>query len=278
MTLPEAKDQQRHFAILLQRASQVLFHLDQSEQLRTAATEQFAAHLRNEASLPEALHAWSPLTTGLIVELSGAFAALRVMQNDAWGLISAMSGVRNTPASFRDAYAKFVRNYGKGNKRPSWLDGFEHDMRKLLVEYWEHSGRKLADYRDVDQHFDVLARGAIYYPGREGAARLSIQLPDNPEVKSRARFTYMASVGASELAIDGFRNLHKLIERVAEMRGAPARSLQQVWEFNPPIQHQEGVSALTAITLNDGQGRTGLLLGQNENMQVVIRQINLQDY
>ncbi|MGJ0514617.1 MAG: hypothetical protein ACR65O_02565 [Methylomicrobium sp.] len=275
MVQPGVNSQSRHFAVLLQRASQILFHLEQSEQLKVSATEQFAAHLRNEPSLPESLHAWSPIVSGLIIELSGALAALRVMQNDAWGLISAITGLRDTPTSYREAYTKFVRDYGKGNKKPKWLNGFDEEIRKLLVDYWKYSGGNLADYRDVDQHFDVLARGAIYLPEREGRARLSIQLPDNPEVKSRGRFTYMKSVDASELALSGFRSLHGLIEQIAEIRGAPMRPLQQMWEFNPPIQHQPDVSSITAITLNDVQGEMGFLLGHNENMQVTIKAINL---
>lgn len=275
MTAADMKARGHAFSVLLQRASQSLFHLDQCDQLRMQALGQFSTHLGRESVLPTSLHAWSPLVSGLIVELSGLLAALRVMQNDAWSLISSASGSRDTPASIRDACATFVRQYGHGNKRPRWLGLIDGETRRLIVNYWEESGCALANYRDVDQHLDVLARGAMYFPERDGAFKLVIQLPDNPESKSRARFTYSTGIDALELARRGFFALHDLVESIAETRGAAPKAIQQSFEFSPPIVHQAGVSALTAIVLFDVNGKGGIIFGQNEKTQITARDIAL---
>ncbi len=275
MQMPDAETHGHAFAVILQRATQVLFHLDQCGSIRTQAIAQFSAHLQKEPQLPSSLHAWSPLVSGLIVELSGALAAIRVMQNDTWCLIASMCGARDTPSSIRDACAIFLRDSKHGNKRPKWLDAFNAETRNLIVSYWDTSGFQLANYRDVDQHHDVLARGAIFFPEREGQSRLSIQLPDNPEVKARSRFTYTKVVDALEVAKTGFTGLHDLVERIAESRGARPQPIGQGFEFDPSIVHQPGIPALTAIVLYDVEGKSGTVVGQNEKMQVTIRNIVL---
>lgn len=275
MQMPSTSSGGRAFAVVLQRAGQVLFHLDQCKQLHAHALAQFCSHLQREPYLPASLHAWSPVVSGLIVELSGALAALRVMQNDSWGLISAVSGARDTPASIRDAHATLVRRYGHGNKRPRWLETIDQETKSRVVNYWEMSGVHLANYRDVDQHLDVLARGAIFFPELEGPARLSIQLPDNPEAKSRTRFTYARGTDALDTAMVGFDGLHALLESLARDHGAMPQPVQQAFEFNPPIEHHQGTSALTAIALDDVDGRGGTVFGQNEALQVTMRRVEL---
>ena len=111
--MPDAKIRGHGFAVMLQRASQVLFHLDQCGVLSAQAIAQFSAHLQKEPQLPSSLYAWSPLVSGLIVELSGALAALRIMQNDAWGHFVDVRR-SDTPSSIRDAYPILLSKYGHG--------------------------------------------------------------------------------------------------------------------------------------------------------------------
>lgn len=261
--------------VVLQRAHQVTFHLDQCAHLENLALQQFQAHLKGERDLPPLIHGWSPLVSFVIIELSGALSALRILQNDVWAVATSAAGARNAPSSIRDAYNTFSRKLGTGNKPPRWVAEVPVEIRRLVTSYWETSGHLIASYRDVDQHHDVLARGAMLLIGDDHLRRVSVRLPDNPQDKSRAKFSYERAIDALDLARESLQALHDLVEDIATHFGAPTSPIQQQFDFAPAIHNEPGISAVRGITLFDTTGRHGILLSQNENMNVVLKQIAL---
>ncbi|WP_437571880.1 hypothetical protein [Sorangium sp. So ce542] len=261
--------------IVLQRAYQVLFHLEQCDHLEQAARSQFNAHARSVTELPDELHGWSPVVAGLIIELSGAMGALRILQNDVWALAAGAAGARNSPSSMRDAYKSIAQKYVAGSKRPRWLAEVPVDVRRAVAAYWESSGERAATYRDVDQHHDVLARGCFLITEGGTVRKVSIRLPDNPEQKSRARFDYVNKIDGIDLVRDAFTALHGLVEELARLGGASPAPLLRTVDFTPSIEHKAGIARTTGILLFDSDGRTGLVIGQDEELHATIRRVTV---
>jgi hypothetical protein len=259
--------------IVLQRAYQVLFHLEQCDDLERTARSQFDVHARSITDLPDNLHGWSPLVAGLIIELSGAMGALRILQNDVWMLAAGAASARNAPSSMRDAYKSITQKHAPGLKRPKWLAEVPADVRKAVATYWARSGETVATYRDVDQHHDVLARGCFLITEAGVVRRVSVRLPDNPELKSRAKFTYGNRIDGLDLVRGAFAALHDLVEGLAKLGNASPVPLQRTVEFNPAIEHKAGMARTTGILLFDFEGRTGLVVGQDEDLHATIKQV-----
>lgn len=261
---------------VLQRAYQVLYHLEQCEKLAHTAKSQFHSHTKPIENLPHALHGWSPLVAGLIIELSGAMTALRILQNDVWQLTTTVAGVRNNPpSSISDAFKALSKKYPKGNQRPRWLTEVPSEVRELITTYWTCSGKLVAAYRDVDQHFDVTARGGFVLTDGNSVTKVSIRMPDNPELKSRKKFTYENSVDGLDLACTAFTTLHDLVENLAKFYQVSPAPLMQPMEFTPAIQHKSGVAQITALMLYDNDGRNGAIIGQDEETAITFTQSSL---
>jgi hypothetical protein len=174
----------------------------------------------------------------------------------------------------RDAYKTIVRKYASGSKRPKWLTEVPSGMRKAVESYWEKSGEAVAAYRDVDQHYDVLARGCFLLTADKVLTRVSVRLPDNPDLKSPAKFTYDKAVDGFNLAQTSFLDLHDLAETLAQIADAPRAALQQAMEFVPSIAHDPGAIRTTALILFDPAGKAGLVIGQDAEMHVPLRRIS----
>lgn len=213
--------------VLLQRSYQALTHLNQAKTIQLAALKQFQARSPFLEGQPTRIHAWSPPTANLIIELSAALASLRTMQNEVLALATAAIRARNVPSSLREACNAMSRHQPKGNRRPRWLAQIPDEHKSLFVEYWLSQGKRLADYRDVDQHFDVLARQCFLDCLPESFSRLWVCLPDNPEVKSPAQFTYNNEIDAVQFAGDAFHRLHHLSEDLAKKSGAGPQFLER---------------------------------------------------
>lgn len=135
-----------HAQVVLQRAYEVLYHLEQGDYLERSARSQFETRMRLAVGSPEYIHCWSPAVVNLVIELSGALGATRILQNDVWRFVTAAIGSRSAPSSMRDAYKTIIRKYGPGSERPKWLAEVPSGMRKAIQSYWEKSGETVAAY------------------------------------------------------------------------------------------------------------------------------------
>jgi hypothetical protein len=261
--------------IILQRAYQVNFHLEQGRHLEQAALSQFNAHAHSITGAPRCIQCWSPLVAGLIIELSETLGTLRVLQNEVWMLATAATGARNSPSSMRDAYKTIIRKYGSGSKRPKWTTEIPASVRNAVATYWEASGETIATYRDVDQHHDVLARGCFLIMEEKVIRRVSVRLPDNPESKSRVKFTYEKEIDGFNLAQAAFSEIHELVETLAKLGNASQAPLERRIDFVPAIEHEIGVARSTGLILFDLEGKNGFIIGQDEEMHVTLRQFAL---
>jgi hypothetical protein len=265
---PEGSTAQRAIRTMLQRAYMALVHIEQCSSLASQALSQFARLMPHVEGSPSQLRAWSPMVADVLVELSAAMAALRILQDAVWRVAFAKSP--DGRASMHDAYKALSRHYAKGEKRPPWVSTIPSPIRKAIVDYWQNEGARLAAYRDVDQHHDVLARMCVLDVDGTSASRLWVWLPDNPEAKSAQNFTYSSSVDGIALSRQAFNKLHELAESCAAILGATPVPLKRTIVFQPEVRHEEGVRRSTALVALDHAGRSAMILGQNETGQVSI--------
>ncbi len=184
-----------YFSALLQRAHHALFHIAESERLQVVAGAQFASSLADVPVNVIELRGASPVVSATIIHITAALAAIRILQDDVWQLLRERSGARNAPNSIRNAVdalsAGLVGPTRSASRRPpAWCTAVPTPLAASLVEYWSVSGGRVATYRDMDQHHNVIATGCFvtFDAGRTVAA--TVVLPDNPEVKSVAKYRY----------------------------------------------------------------------------------------
>ena len=255
---------------LLQRAHQAFAHLFSVDEMRRIALGQFNQQFPSLVGQPRRVHAWSPMVANLLVSLSAAFAALRVLQNESWMFAAAVYNAKNAPTSLRDAYGKMGRR-GQGQKRATWVTALPPEVRNPFCDYWAQSGRQLADYRDIDQHFDVLARHCFLDLESEIFSRLWVWFPDNPESKAPSQFTYTRQFDGIALAHKGFSTIHSVVETLAAAAGAPRMPLERRIDFQPAIQLEEGVRRATAVLSTDMEARKGMVFIQTEERHLEIQ-------
>jgi hypothetical protein len=162
----------------LYRATSVLLSLDQMRALERACLDQ-VKRAEPQLHLHGTLTIWSIPLVEMLTLIPPTFASLRQMQNQFLPMAGRAAGIRhhaNIPRSMHDA-VKILHK----------ID-FSEEFKRIIGLYWHGSGVLLKEYRDVDQHYDVLVDRVIYIPGSNH--RLPVILPDNPREKSAKRFTF----------------------------------------------------------------------------------------
>lgn len=92
------------------------------------------------------------------------------------------------------------------------------DLRLRLKSSWDRFGSKLKDYRDCVMHYvPVDAHHGTAWTERLncGVWSVMIRIPDNPEVRRRAKFTYQLNLDALDYGWELANELTEVIELVA---------------------------------------------------------------
>ena len=79
-----------------------------------------------------------------------------------------------------------------------------------LTEAWEKWGQQAADYRDCLLHFWTFHQGT--YGIFSSNEKRELLIPDNPEVRSRAKFSYDKKVMLVDYALEIKRKSESLVE------------------------------------------------------------------
>jgi hypothetical protein len=91
---------------------------------------------------------------------------------------------------------------------PDWL-------RDILVQYWQSSGKRLKDYRDLSQHHALVSSDAYVFWRKSGEPAIFLVLPNNPQVKSAAALTFEPPVvHAAPYCRTAFFELLQMVYRV----------------------------------------------------------------
>ena len=249
--------------MVLQRAYQVIFHLDNCTHLRNVASTQLERYTLNIEGEPDIIQVWSPDISNLIVNFLAAVSVLRLLQNETWRMISTAYRLKNSPKSMRDAHKCMLRGI--------WSQFLPNGVKSMICEYWESAGSKLAAYRDFDQHHDALARLCVLDCKKVGAEGLWIWLPDNPDAKNAKLFSYSNRIDGLDFAISQFLLVHELLHSTSMQWGKFDSFIPQTLRFVPAISHEMGACVSTAICIHDSEGSVCDIIGQDATSRTTIR-------
>lgn len=147
----------------------------------------------------------SPSMFDLISSISTFLSSVRLSQNALMNILG-QHLKKSLPSSMSD----FLKSHHKY--------AVPKEITTLILNYWNRGGRKAKEYRDVDQHFGLVARHAWIIRGAK-LSQARIYLADNPKEKSPTKFTYVNKHDAFDFATEAFDLLHALINDVSSALG-----------------------------------------------------------
>jgi len=106
------------------------------------------------------------------------------------------------------------------------LKGCPAPLAERLENSWSTVGQKLKAYRDCTQHFASTDGGlctVMMQQLRPDMWRASARIPDNPEAKSKNKFTYVGNLDALKY---GWSVVNEVVALAAEVATATSQSVQ----------------------------------------------------
>ena len=102
------------------------------------------------------------------------------------------------------------------------LKSFPKEVQELVLNYWNQSGQKIRQYRNLKQHqFNLLEEAYIV---KEPAERFILFLPDNPNERDFEKLTYNKKRIANDYFKSEIQVFHDFIEEIMKVLGvAPER-------------------------------------------------------
>lgn len=150
----------------------------------------------------------SPSLFNLFSEVSITLTQMRIAQNTLLELIG-----KNLKTSFPASMNNYVKKT-EDSKRSE----IENEIFKIIESYWNASGLKVKQYRDVDQHYGPMFKNAVLLIDGE-TPNIQLRLPDNPEEQGWKRFTFDKKIDAISFVQDSFLQLHDLINKISILLG-----------------------------------------------------------
>lgn len=121
----------------------------------------------------------------------------------------------------------FMKSLLKGKRR------FPQELGDQLYWYWTKQGERLRAYRDLAQHFAVVASEGTVTRDANGAVFMYLALPNNPEVKSVDKLLYADPVVfALPYVLEQLRMLFAIVYRVTAL-------LREYTDHLGPLVHAE---------------------------------------
>jgi len=136
---------------------------------------------------------------------------------------------------------KLMNNETHKNKLPN-------NIRKLIYEYWDNSGEKLKQYRDLIHHHYPLVRKTYLKISPE--INIIILLPDNPDRTSYKEALFNKNINAIDYVRSSFYEFHDLLESISSEFG-----------YDPtPFQQQLRIGEYINIKNKSDLGTIGLMI------------------
>ena len=165
------------------RASGAYLSLLRMRSLSAMCINQYLVHKHQLKILDEKIVFWSPTLIELLNQFSPYLSSLRIMQDLILPLYLKESGARiSSPASLADAVDKLEKYR------------LDSSIKDLIKEYWKKVGKRVKQYRDIDQHYGNIVKHSFL--SIMPIEKLVILLPDNPEDKKPKSFTYKKNIDA----------------------------------------------------------------------------------
>lgn len=257
---------------ILTRSTSSLLHLLRIDQLRTECNAEFSL-FEDQLNIKDEKIVFTSVSLGFLLnEISPLMSSLRLLQNLLVKLARTYEDVSGVPKSIAD-YLKNPNKYGLNN-----------ETKEILKKYWASTGKKLRDYRDIDQHYSVLTDQ--YFIQIKPQKTILLRFPDNPEVKSSAKFLYDLNINGLDFLKECFDELHSTYEELAKnYKAKPEQhqmniSLNQIGDLRPAKERTLAFSFEKSITNEDGINTinfSGLGCDQLPDLRLSFRKYFLDD-
>lgn len=112
------------------------------------------------------------------------------------------------------------------------------EVFNLIASYWETSGFELKQYRDLDQHYGLVARDAWIVKSNQGVS-IKVYLPDNPAIQSESKFTFTLKRDAFDYADKSFELFHTFLNNLSVSLGYEN---ERDFDYNVIMPISDGVS------------------------------------
>ena len=160
------------------------------------------------------LYFHSPTIFDLFGRISSILNSIRIMQNITVRLLKYELNEMTLP----DSMHKLINNEKHNEKLPN-------NIKKLVNEYWDNSGKKVKQYRDIIQHHYPLVRKTYLQISPE--IKIIILLPDNPDKKAYKDALFNEKINAIDYIRSAFYEFHDLLESLSSEFGYEPKPFQQ---------------------------------------------------
>ncbi|WP_423762423.1 hypothetical protein [Burkholderia sp. NLJ2] len=195
----------QNHVVMAHRIGLMVYSLEKLHYLRDECLEQFFAFSGETNCTDDEILFDSPGMFEVFSTFSTTLLSQRLCQNALMDLLGQKLG-KSLPSSMSD----FVKNPSK-HKLPN-------PFVTLIQDYWSASGREVKAYRDVDQHFGLVARHA-WIKRNADTSELMIYLPDNPHEKSLRKFSYTQGKNVFQFCDKSFHDIHELTNGISKELG-----------------------------------------------------------
>lgn len=216
--------------------------------------EQYEGQLNIEG---EDIGYWSEILIDYLGQVNPFFSNLRIIQNLILPIFSTQIELKCSIPSSMSNVIKKIESYG-----------FNEKVISLVLNYWEKSGKRSKDFRDVDQHHHALLQKIRFrVVGDKGPI---IYLPDNPEVKSSSNLTFNKNIELMPFAYEAYQDLIKLLECIAQETGFKPEPVNQT--IAQPTIHEDINRSHKTHSIYIGK-QISLDLGQTQDKRVYAKRI-----
>lgn len=169
-------------------------------------------------------------------QIPACLTLLIAMQNDMLIILQKIIGIKGeVPSSLNKALKKGLKQYG-----------FPENIDSAITEYWSNGGEYIRDVRDVNEHHLALVDQS-YFKYESDPGQVIVCFPDNPQVKSRQKFTYIEEIDAYTAIAHSLKHINILIDGILEGLGVkedqhkPSIAFGNIGELGTPQNRTLGL-------------------------------------
>lgn len=191
---------------ILHRATSVGLSRLRLDAIQHGLKDRAAAYLAETPVNEDKMAFSSPIVPQFVSEVTASLAALKTIQNAAIPLAHAACGRGRRPPSSLTQASAHLSDYG-------FPDGFA----QAASHYWTTWGKRLQEYRDLDQHYMALIKQTFLQVRPE--PRLRMLLPDNPHAHNPTQHTYTGQVDGQEFLEHASTACFSFLDDLARLAG-----------------------------------------------------------
>ncbi len=238
----EWKKLEQSFDMVLIHADFIIINIQQMKFLEKKIIKEYEKFKNRTDITGNRLIYWSPTLISFLSNISPILSSLIFIQDKILQLVSKKLNI-SLPSSMRRLIKRGNKEYGIPSK-----------IFYIIRRYWTKSGKKVRNYRDIDQHhFALITHSSLII---KPDYKLEILLPDNPEVKRIEEFSYNKATDALKFLEENFFALHDFIDELASEFGFKDTPFQFKANLGPygALINRKGTIALIVFDTKKPEG------------------------